>query len=35
MKELDLMIFDFDGTLVTTGTDLAQSINYTLDDVET
>jgi phosphoglycolate phosphatase len=31
MKELDLMIFDFDGTLVTTGTDLARSINYTLD----
>jgi phosphoglycolate phosphatase len=30
MKELDLMIFDFDGTLVTTGTDLALSINYTL-----
>jgi len=31
MKELDLMIFDFDGTLVTTGTDLARSINCTLD----
>jgi phosphoglycolate phosphatase len=31
MKELDLMIFDFDGTLVTTGTDLALSINYTLE----
>ena len=34
MKELDLMIFDFDGTLVTTGTDLAQSINYTLDTLK-
>ncbi|HUN53872.1 MAG TPA: HAD-IA family hydrolase [Smithella sp.] len=31
MKELDLMIFDFDGTLVTTGTDLALSINHTLE----
>jgi phosphoglycolate phosphatase len=34
MKELDLMIFDFDGTLVTTGTDLARSINYTLDTLK-
>ena len=34
MKELDLMIFDFDGTLVSTGTDLAQSINYTLDTLK-
>ncbi|MGD0279814.1 MAG: HAD-IA family hydrolase [Smithella sp.] len=30
MKKLDLMIFDFDGTLVTTGADLALSVNYTL-----
>ncbi|PKN08618.1 MAG: hypothetical protein CVU72_02915 [Deltaproteobacteria bacterium HGW-Deltaproteobacteria-7] len=30
MTKLDLMIFDFDGTLVSTGADLAQSINYTL-----
>jgi len=30
MKKLDLMIFDLDGTLVSSGTDLAQSINYTL-----
>ena len=34
MIELDLMIFDFDGTLVTTGTDLARSINYTLDTLK-
>jgi phosphoglycolate phosphatase len=31
MKEVDLMIFDFDGTLVSTGTDLALAVNYTLD----
>ena len=31
MKKIDLMIFDFDGTLVSTGTDLVQSINYTLN----
>jgi len=30
MKKLDLMIFDFDGTLVDTGTDLINSVNYTL-----
>ena len=30
MKKIDLMIFDFDGTLVDTGADLVQSINYTL-----
>jgi len=27
---VDLMIFDFDGTLVNTGDDLANSVNYTL-----
>jgi phosphoglycolate phosphatase len=30
MKKIDLMIFDFDGTLVSTGDDLVNSINYTL-----
>ncbi len=30
MKEVDLMIFDFDGTLVSTGSDLITSVNYTL-----
>lgn len=30
MKKIDLMIFDFDGTLVSTGDDLAHSINFTL-----
>ena len=31
MKKVDLMIFDFDGTLVSTGADLIQAINYTLN----
>ena len=31
MKKIDLMIFDFDGTLVSTGADLIQAINYTLN----
>jgi phosphoglycolate phosphatase len=30
MRKVDLIIFDFDGTLVETGTDLAQSVNYML-----
>jgi phosphoglycolate phosphatase len=30
MKKVDLMIFDFDGTLVSTGADLVQSINFML-----
>ena len=30
MKKVDLMIFDLDGTLVSSGTDLIQSINFTL-----
>jgi phosphoglycolate phosphatase len=31
MKKIDLMIFDFDGTLASTGDDLVRSINYTLN----
>ena len=30
MKKVDLMLFDFDGTLVETDTDLVQAINYML-----
>lgn len=30
MKAVDLMIFDLDGTLVTSGKDIAASVNYTL-----
>jgi phosphoglycolate phosphatase len=30
MKHIDLMIFDFDGTLVNSGRDIAASINHTL-----
>jgi phosphoglycolate phosphatase len=30
MKKIDLVIFDFDGTLVATGDDLVNSINHTL-----
>ena len=30
MKSVDLMIFDLDGTLVTSGQDIAASVNYTL-----
>ncbi len=33
MKNVDLMIFDFDGTLVSTGTDLACAVNYTLQQL--
>ena len=31
MKKVDLMIFDLDGTLVSSGADLIQAINYTLN----
>jgi phosphoglycolate phosphatase len=34
MKKLDLMIFDLDGTLVSSGTDLANCINYTLNELK-
>ena len=30
MKKIDLMVFDFDGTLVYSGDDLANSVNHTL-----
>lgn len=30
MTEIDLMIFDFDGTLVSSGNDIAASVNHTL-----
>ncbi|MCX5849026.1 MAG: HAD-IA family hydrolase [Deltaproteobacteria bacterium] len=33
MKKIDLMIFDFDGTLVSTGADLVMSINYMLNSL--
>src|SRR4030065_472733 len=33
MKKLDLMIFDLDGTLVSSGTDLAVAVNYTLKEL--
>jgi phosphoglycolate phosphatase len=33
MKKVDLMIFDFDGTLVSTGADLVKSINYMLNSL--
>ena len=33
MKKIDLMIFDFDGTLVSTGTDLANAVNFTLKSI--
>jgi phosphoglycolate phosphatase len=31
MKPIDLMIFDLDGTLVTSGKDIAASVNYALE----
>lgn len=34
MKEISLMIFDFDGTLIDSGDDLANSINYTLKQLD-
>jgi phosphoglycolate phosphatase len=30
IKELDLMVFDFDGTLISSGDDLAAAVNHTL-----
>lgn len=33
MKEIDLMIFDFDGTLADTGLDLANAVNFTLSQM--
>ena len=30
MKQIELMVFDFDGTLVYSGEDLANSVNHTL-----
>jgi phosphoglycolate phosphatase len=34
MKKIDLMIFDLDGTLVSSGTDLVAAVNYTLNELE-
>ena len=34
MKKVELMIFDLDGTLVSSGADLIQSINYTLNTLK-
>ncbi|MEN6623758.1 MAG: HAD-IA family hydrolase [Smithella sp.] len=31
MRKVDLMIFDFDGTLVSTGSDLITAVNHTLE----
>jgi len=33
MKKVDLMIFDFDGTLVSSSTDLTRAINFTLNSL--
>lgn len=33
MRPLDLLIFDFDGTLAQTGLDIARSVNYTLESL--
>lgn len=33
MRDIDLMIFDFDGTLVSTGCDLVLSVNHTLQEL--
>lgn len=33
MKKINLLIFDFDGTLVSSGNDLANSVNYTLKEL--
>ena len=34
MKKIDLMIFDFDGTLASTGDDLVWGRNYTLNKLK-
>ena len=34
MKKVDLMIFDFDGTLVSSSADLVQAINFTLNSLD-
>jgi len=33
MKPVDLMVFDFDGTLVNSGDDIASSVNYALESL--
>jgi len=33
MKQIDLMVFDFDGTLVNSGGDIVASVNYTLKNL--
>lgn len=33
MKQIDLMIFDFDGTLVNSGRDIIASVNYTMENL--
>ncbi|MDI6775929.1 MAG: HAD hydrolase-like protein [Syntrophales bacterium] len=34
MRQIDLMIFDFDGTLVNSGGDIVASVNYTLESLK-
>jgi len=34
MKKVDLLIFDFDGTLVSSSADLTQAINFTLNSLD-
>jgi len=33
MKQIDLMIFDLDGTLIDSGNDIASAVNYTLKEM--